>query len=287
MNIEDALAQFLLQLDADGRSSHTRAQYARHVRVLVRWFNGPIDRITHEDLARFLVSPVARLRPDGKPKKPTAMNALRSSIRCFFGYLAASGVLPRDPARLVRRARCGPPVPRAISDDDQRRLLHVLSTARDLEGRRDHALFATMLGTGIRVGSAVALDVGDVDLECGELTLRTTKGDRPAVVLVPRAVAELLCGYLAGRADGALFPGRRGSRMSTRHVARRLQRWLRAARIDRPASPHSLRHSVAMRVYRQTGDLLVTQAALGHASIASTTVYARVDRERLRAVLGA
>jgi site-specific recombinase XerD len=42
-----------------------------------------------------------------------------------------------------------------------------------------------------------------------------------------------------------------------------------------------------MRVYGRTGDLLVTQAALGHASIASTTVYARCDRERLRAALGA
>jgi site-specific recombinase XerC len=42
-----------------------------------------------------------------------------------------------------------------------------------------------------------------------------------------------------------------------------------------------------MRVYQASGDLLVTQAALGHASILSTTIYARADRERLRAVLGA
>jgi site-specific recombinase XerD len=42
-----------------------------------------------------------------------------------------------------------------------------------------------------------------------------------------------------------------------------------------------------MRIYLATGDLLVTQAALGHASIMSTTVYARADRKRLRTVLGA
>src|SRR6185436_19595488 len=96
----------------------------------------------------------------------------------------ASGVLARDPARLVRRARCRPPPPRALSEDDQRRLLHVLAAAEDAEGQRDHVLFATMLGTGIRVGSAVALDVTDVDLERGELALRTAKGGRLAVVVL-------------------------------------------------------------------------------------------------------
>lgn len=285
MQIDEALDLFLVQLDADGRSSHTRAQYARHVRVLARWYDGPIERITHEDLAKFLVSPEARLRPDGKPKKPTAMNALRTSVRCFFSYLAASGTLPRDPARLVRRARCAPAPPRGLSEGDQRRLTDELARATDPEGRRDRALFTVMLGTGIRVGSAVALDVDDVDLERSELRLRTTKGDRPVVVFLPRAVLELLRSYLAGRPGGPLFPGRRGERISTRHVARRLSHWLRQAGVERRGSPHSLRHAFAERIIARTGDLLLTQAALGHASIMSTTVYARADGARLRALM--
>ncbi|HET8692703.1 MAG TPA: tyrosine-type recombinase/integrase [Steroidobacteraceae bacterium] len=183
-------------------------------------------------------------------------------------------------------------VPRATSGartltEDQRRLLDALAAARDPEGRRDHALIATMLGSGIRVGSAVALDVEDLDLERGEVRLRTAKGDRPSQAVLPRGVAELLRGYVAGRRDGPLFPGRRGERITARHFARRLQCWLRRAGVERPASPHTLRHSFAARVYARTGDLLVTQAALGHASIASTTVYARCDRERVREAVGA
>ncbi len=38
MNIEDALARFLLQLEADGRSRHTIGQYRRHVRLLAAWY---------------------------------------------------------------------------------------------------------------------------------------------------------------------------------------------------------------------------------------------------------
>jgi len=279
MRILEALDLFLLQLDADGRSPHTRAQYERHVRLLARFYAGPVEQITHEDLARFLVSPEVRLRPDGKPKKATAVNALRTSIRCFFAYLAGAGILPRDPARLVRRARCAPPPPRSLSPEDQERLLDVL---RREDGGRDHALFHLLLGAGLRIGSALALEVGDIDLDRGEALIRRAKGDRPAVALLPRAVAEHLRAYLAGRVEGPVFPG-----VSPRHANRRLRHWLARAGVRASASCHSLRHSFAMRVYGRTGDLLVTQAALGHASIASTTVYARADRESVRAAVGA
>ncbi len=281
MRIEEALEKFQVQLAGDGRSEHTRLQYERHVRLLARWLapRDRIEEITHEDLARFLASPAARGRRGGGEQRATTVNALRSSMRGFFGYLAASGALERDPSRLIRRARCGASPPRTLSPQDQERLLTVL---RIVDGGRDYALFHLLLGAGLRIGSALALDVRDVDLERGEVHVRTTKGDRPAVVLLPREVRDHLRAYLAGRTERPLFPG-----VSTRHANRRLKFWLGKAGIQASASPHTLRHSFAMRVYAKTGDLLVTQAALGHASIASTCVYARADQQRLRAVLGA
>ena len=56
---------------------------------------------------------------------------------------------------------------------------------------------------------------------------------------------------------------------------------------DAGLSTHSLRHTFATELYRRTRDLGLVQAALGHASITSTMVYARVDEERLRAAIGA
>jgi len=97
----------------------------------------------------------------------------------------------------------------------------------------------------------------------------------------------LLRGYLGVRVSGPLFPGRRGERLTTRHVGRRLKAWLRAARIERPASPHTLRHTFAVGLLEKTHDLALVQAALHHASICSTVTYARVAPERLRAALGA
>jgi integrase len=142
-----------------------------------------------------------------------------------------------------------------------------------------------LLGTGIRIGSALAIDIADIDFAHGEITLRRTKGDRPTTALMPTAVAEKLRTFLGDRRDGPVFLAG-GRRVSVRHTQRRLAAWMLKAGI-RGRSAHSLRHSYAMKVYRSTGDILLTQAALGHASIASTVVYAKADRARVRAAVGA
>ena len=289
MQILDALGLYQVQLDADGRSVHTRRQYERHVRLLARWLvaggrSTVVGEITHLVMAEFLVSPGARLRPDGKPKKATATNALRSSLRTFFAYAHAAGLTTQNSARLIRRARCGAPPPRGLSTDEQTRLLGVLDQAEGEAGDRDRVLYGLMLGTGIRVGSALGLDVEDVDLERAELLLRTTKGNAPQVVFLPDRIVLMLGEYLGDRTTGPVFDSRHRRRLSVRQVARRLQYWLERAGCRR-YSPHSLRHAFGQALYDQTGDPFLVQAAMGHRSIASTLVYARVGPTAIRAAV--
>lgn len=296
MRIETALDRYLVQLEADGRSEHTRAQYRRHILLLAAWarhegLSGEIEDFGHEDLAAFLASPQARTRRGGGLKRATTVNALRSSLRTFFGYQHEAGYVAANPARLIRRARCGAPPPRALSESEQKRLLAVLAEAEQAgegpQAVRDHALFALMLATGIRLGSALALDRDDVDLERGELVLRMAKGDRPDRLPLGRGVREHLARYMEGREPGPLFTTAPGRRMCPRHARRRFLGWLARAGIQRLASPHSLRHSFATTIYRRTGDIGLVQLALRHKSIASTLVYARADEAQLRQAIGA
>jgi site-specific recombinase XerC len=292
MELETALSRYVVQLQADGRSPHTIGQYCRHVGLLGAWLRerhhgGQVESIDHETLAAFLASPAARERPDHKAKKATSANALRTSLRTFFRYCHDGGYCRSNPARLIRRALCGSPPPRSMSDDEQGRLLLALSQGVGPEAKRDRALFVLMLGAGIRLGSALALELGDVDLERGELVLRRTKGDVPTSVPLARSVRDHLRGYIQGRGAGPLFPGRGGHAMCARHVQRRLAVWCRRAGIERHVKPHDLRHSFAIRLYKKTRDLLLVQAALRHRSIASTTVYAKIDDRAVREAVGA
>jgi len=290
MQIEAALAKFLTQLQADGRSPHTIGQYRRHIGLLARWSRdvrprgARVEDLDHESLAQFLTSPMATSRVGGKAKLATTANCLRSSIRGFFRYLHAAGHLREDPSRLVRRALTSTPPPKTLSPDEERRLLNVLRAGTGQDAERDQAMFTLMLRSGIRVGSAVDLKVEDLDLERGVLQI-LAKGGRRDQALIARDVAEHLASFIGDRTTGPLFAGRDGSALTTRHVARRLRAWAKKAGIKR-TSPHSLRHTCGQRIYSKTGDVLLVREVLRHRNIASTMVYVRVDEERVRLALG-
>ena len=290
MRIETALARFTQQLQADGRSPHTINQYRRHVSLLARWAAdvghcGEIEALTHEDLAQFLASPLARTRPDGAEKKATAMNCLRSSLRAIFAHLDRAGYLPQDPARLIRRARCAARPPLCLSDAECQALMATLAGDKPPAARRDHALFDLLLESGIRLGSALALRTNDLDLDGGEILLRRTKGDHPERVVLSRRIVRHLRRYVKRLPGDVLFPGREGQPLGHRQAARRLAMWADRAGVQGAVHPHMLRHTFATRLYRKTHDVLLVKEALRHRSISSTLVYCRVDEARLRRAL--
>src|SRR5262245_40339300 len=224
MHVQAALQAFLLQLEADGRSPHTVGQYRRHVRSLATWLaetGAPtnVAKLTPDLLARFFAADEAKNRCRGGAKKAVTLNAMRTSIRCFSKHLHDSGLVATNPARLLRRARCTPPPPKALHADEQQRLLAVLRDAQSPEAERDRMLVTVLLGTGIRIGRALALDVEDLDFAHGEIQLRTAKNDRPTTVVMPKAVAKELRRFLQKRTTGPVFLAD-DRRVSMRHMQR-------------------------------------------------------------------
>jgi site-specific recombinase XerD len=290
MHIDHALSRFLIQLQADGRSPHTVAQYRRHVRRFGAWLDAEhlpdnVASIEPERVARFLASAEALMRPEGRTKRTESLNALRSSLRGFFEYCERAGLIERSPARVLRMARVGATPPKGLQPHEVAALLAVLAADTAVAGRRDRALFSFLLGTGARLGSALALEVADLDLGAGNATLRELKGGGTMQVYLRADLVELLGAAVAGRRSGPVFAGRDGGHLSPRHVQRRFEGWLAKAGVRGRYSPHSLRHSFALGLYERTGDVLLVQAALGHRAISSTLVYARASAERVRAAV--
>lgn len=224
MQLQDSLQAFLRQLSADGRSPHTIGQYRRHVTALIDWVTATgtgvdVSDLAPDLLARFFADGAAKNSCHGGRKKAVSLNAVRTSVRCFCAHLHDAGLVAANPARLLRRARCAPPPPKALHADEQERLLEVLGAATGPEAERDRMLVELLLGTGIRIGSALALDIEDIDFEHGELALRSTKNDRPATGIMPVAVAEKLKAFVGDRTSGPVFMAR-GKRISTRHAQR-------------------------------------------------------------------
>jgi len=290
LTIHEALERFLLQLEADGRSGHTIAQYRRHVRLLGRWMEKEhggvhLGVLNPEVVARFMISQDARNRADGTPKKPTAVNAVRTSIRCFCAYMRDAGLVQTNPAMLLRRAICSSRRSRALDASEVQRLVTILQEGEDASRQRDRALFTLMLATGIRIGSALGLDVEDVDMERGELLLRRAKGSRVDRVFLPQSVMPALAALLKKTGSGALFRNGGGHRLTARHASRRLAKLFDQAKINRVNGTHALRHTFATGLYQRTGDVLLVQRALNHRSLDSTLTYAQPDGARLRSAM--
>lgn len=281
MRIHDALEEFVLQLEANGRSRHTIDQYRRHLRALAEWLapEDQVGAITPTALAKFLAGPAARETERGRERKPTSVNALRGSLKGFCAYLHEAGHLPANAGRLIRRARCGTAPPRHLSSDEQAQLLRTLRREDGGMGR-DYALIHLLLATGLRIGSALGLRIEDLDLGRGEAVIRKAKGDRPTVVVLGREIAEHMAWYIADRTRGPVFS------MTARHARRRLAYWCERAWIRTSASPHTLRHTFATALLRKTGSVVLVKNALHHKSLASTLIYAHASTDELRRVLG-
>lgn len=144
MFLAAALARFLVQLQSDGRSPHTVAQCARHVRRFAAWLaaerlSDDVATLEPEHVARFLASAEALRRPDGKAKRTGSLNGLRSSLRGFFEYLETSGFVERSPARVLRMAKVGATQPKGLTPVEVAALLAVLAAETSVAAARSSA----------------------------------------------------------------------------------------------------------------------------------------------------
>jgi len=289
MKFKSVILRFDRQLAANGRSVNTRAAYRRDLRMFAEWFgNQSVSRVRPDDLARFLTSDVVLLRPDGQPPKPISVNRTKSALRSFFVFCVESGWIRENPARLIRSSPASAKEPTTLTAVEIRSIRAVLDRHDGPLIRRDHLIFELLLGTGIRLGSLVGLNVGDVYLRAGSLNIHLKGGTEGRVFLNP-GLRRPICHFLkenATRGECApntpLFRGQSGRRLGQRQIQLRFAGWFQEAGISRPASLHSLRHTFATRLYEKTGDLHLVQRALGHRQITTTEIYAKVGEGALR-----
>jgi integrase/recombinase XerC len=158
---------------------------------------------------------------------------------------------------------------------------------------RERAALELLYSSGLRVGELAALDVDDLRLELGLVTVRRGKGGRSRVVPVGESAAAALAAYLQVRHrllspqdpdQPALFLNRRGGRLSTRSLQRVVDQRRAGLSVGRRVSPHSLRHAMATHLLESGADLRSVQEMLGHKSLSTTQKYTHLTVDHLLAV---
>ena len=151
-----------------------------------------------------------------------------------------------------------------------------------------------LYATGLRVSELVGTQPSDIDLKRG-LILARGKGDKERLIPVGRSARDAVQSYLdSGREDllnvpdnPYLFPGRSKGHLTRQRVWKLISDYAREAGINRPISPHKLRHSFATHLLDHGADLRAVQAMLGHADLSTTEIYTHVHRTRLKSIVDA
>lgn len=231
-------------------------------------------------------------------------NQRLAAFKSFFHYVSA-----QEPEHLQLCQRMlGIPLKRHsrelvsyFSPED----LHLLLSQPDTSswrGRRDHALLVLLYDTAARVQELVDLRIRDLRFEKPATVTLHGKGRKIRVVPIATRTASIIENYFQERhwigktsvLDLPVFTNARGSRLTRAGVAYILSKYLHAMR-DRDnwhapphVSPHSLRHSKAVHLLRSGVPLIYIRDFLGHASVTTTEIYAKVDEEeRRKAIEGA
>ena len=182
-------------------------------------------------------------------------------------------------------------MPNYLPVDDMFRLLDGIEGG-SVVALRNRAILETLYSTGVRVAELSGMDVGDVDFDMGFVRV-IGKGNKERLVPVGEKALSCIRSYVERRGEGMgpgisgtepLFLNNRGGRLSTRSIARLLEKIVRQLRLMRPTSPHGLRHTFATHMIDAGADLRVVQELLGHASLTTTQRYTHVSIDRLMEV---
>lgn len=164
--------------------------------------------------------------------------------------------------------------------------------ARDSSNRHNRALLRLMLDTGLRLSEATALRWRDIDLTTGKLMVRQGKGAKDRTLWIGdedltmlRSWRERQAKDIAGTSPEHAFTTLEGKPLSGRYVQAMVKRYAVKAGITKDIHPHTLRHSFATDLYRQTTNIRLAQKALGHSNLATTQIYTHIVDEELEGAL--
>ncbi len=266
--MDDHLEEFRNHMLALRKSQNTVKQYTAMVSAMIEMVGKEVDEITKEDLVLYQQH-LAIDREYSKNSLYLNVKALQAFFR-FLGRKDAEELAPpKRPAA----------VPKYLTEAEMADLLD----AGRQQGDRDLNVLLLLAFTGLRVSELCSLEVQDIDFAERVVHVRSGKGDKDRIVIVPEAVATSLRGLIDTRHTASihLFPGQNGH-ISPKTAQRIVKKAALNAGIKKNVTPHTLRHSFATALLRKGGDIRFIQKVLGHSSIATTQIYTHVDDSTLK-----
>jgi integrase len=302
LTLRDWAAQWLRQiappiLKPRAYEPHAEAMAAHIVPTLGDW---PLLELRRGVVRAFLIDRRQRGGVHGRPLAPGSVRKIYSALRACLqaaveDELLAANVAVRlggkrglrlEPTKRERRQRIEARTP------SREELLHFFRAVRHRRSAGWYPLLLTYARTGLRLGEAIALEVGDLDLATATLHVRQACNRRTMALEEPKHGPRIIDLSLSPELQAVLrvhvhslkraalqrgqpltrwlFPSQAGLPIESTHVTHVVARLAAAAGLARPRSPHDLRHAYASALVAAGAPIAYVQRQLGHASIQLT-----------------
>lgn len=274
---------------SDGLARNTIESYGRDIAQLGDWLQkehaGTLLSVTPQHLQGFL-----GYRIDTVHASPRSTARQTSAMKRFFQFLLREKLIGSDPSVHLDSPKLTRSLPQSLAEADVEALLAAPDEAASL-GLRDRAMLETLYASGLRVTELVTLKVAQVSLEMGVVRV-LGKGAKERLVPLGEAASDVIQRYLdtarieilGGKKSDDMFVTQRGRAMTRQMFWHLIKRYAIKAGVNKPLSPHTLRHAFATHLINHGADLRVVQLLLGHTDITTTQIYTHVARERLKQI---
>lgn len=287
--VRQAVALFeIVGMPARNLAARTRGEYANDLHDLVRFLDGRGVRALADVSLPHLEAYMADL--DRRGHKPSTRNRKAHTVKTFFSFLERHGLLQGNPAARLIPPKAQKREPRFLSEDEYKRLLTACS-----HNLRDAAIIEVLLQTGMRLSELANLTIGDLELPAritrdpdntGSARVRR-KGGKVDTILLNYKACQVLASWLKARPKvpfDKVFVSKFKTPMTARAIQYVVAGYMKEADI-KGASVHTLRHTMATHHVARGTDLKTVQETLGHASLATTTIYVQLAKKAQRKAL--
>ena len=301
--LPEPMQRWLAYLETNQRyAAHTLAAYRRDLAHLLAFYpDTPAEQLSNTQIRHA----IARLH--AQDYSPRSLARILSAWRGFYQWWIPQTQVKINPALDVKTPKIPRSLPKALSVEQTQALLDHpgLPAGHEPADLRDQAMFEVLYSSGLRLAELVSLDIrylrqdgyeskSWLNLAEGEVSV-TGKGGKTRTVPLGRAAGEALERWLEVRHkllpqqsevcdQAAVFLGVRGKRVTPRVVQLQLKKLSLLSNVPAQVHPHVLRHSFASHVLQSAQDLRAVQEMLGHANIATTQIYTRLDFQHLAEV---
>ncbi len=266
-----------------GASQNTLSAYRSDLNIFSKWLN----EIPFKSVNKKLVQDYFSFRKESN-LSAASQSRILTCLHSFFQYLIDNQLINNDPTDQMNYPKLDKKLPVFLNIQEVEKLMDT-PNIKSIFGQRDRAMLELLYSCGLRVSELINLSFHNINLK-DEFVRVHGKGNKERILPLGEIAIDYLAEYeknsrptlLKNSQCDSYFLSNRGSAMSRQNFFYIIKNYASLAEIDKPISPHSLRHAFATHLVQKGADLRSVQLMLGHSDISSTQLYTHIQNAQLK-----